>query len=269
MKLTLLHLLSTTLGLGLAAANSFPADFIPQIFDRDAAPAGGWSLSDTTCPAGAPVCGDAWCCPSSLTCVHTSDADIGEVCCPGTIDCLSAFQASPKCADTTWSLWNSTTDTQDAYGYFCCLPGLIGLQSGDCVDPNIISSPTQTAGLVAAGAGGGPSVSPSSSAAPPSKVTSTVAQGTTTTAVTTASTTSTVVQGTTTTAAATSSTTVTVGGSGLGGGSTVSGGQTSASSTTSSAASSSSTVVPANAGTLVRAGGLLGVVLGMGAWVLL
>lgn len=62
------------------------AEFVPQIFERTSRPAGGWSLSLSTqesCPTDAPACGSAWCCPASLTCVPTSDADIAEACCPG------------------------------------------------------------------------------------------------------------------------------------------------------------------------------------------
>ena len=78
----LLAALSTTVITNLSSG----AEFVPQIFDRTTRPAGGWSLSTNSqeqCPSGVPQCGASWCCPASLTCVTTGDADIAEACCPG------------------------------------------------------------------------------------------------------------------------------------------------------------------------------------------
>jgi hypothetical protein len=81
-KATILLIAATTAGINAAHL----ADFVPNNLNaRTVNPVGGWSLAQTaaaTCPADAPQCGAQWCCPSSLTCIHTANEDIGEVCCP-------------------------------------------------------------------------------------------------------------------------------------------------------------------------------------------
>jgi hypothetical protein len=47
-------------------------------------------------------------------------------------NCLSALQASPACADDSWSLWNAT-ETAFEFGFFCCLPDQAGLNTGACI----------------------------------------------------------------------------------------------------------------------------------------
>ena len=52
----------------------------------------------------------------------------------GSEDCVSQLEASPVCADNTWSLFNIVNGPYDAgKGYFCCQPGQIGLNNGKCV----------------------------------------------------------------------------------------------------------------------------------------
>jgi hypothetical protein len=46
-------------------------------------------------------------------------------------DCVGPFELNPFCADVSWSLWNAT-DYFTEYDYFCCLPGQVGLQNGEC-----------------------------------------------------------------------------------------------------------------------------------------
>lgn len=123
---------------------------LPQDFGKRSIPQnGGWSLQAITCPSGTSDCGAAWCCPNSLTCVHTGDSDNAEACCPtgkmapllqtgpliqkltADIDspCQTSLQAAPVCADSSWNLWNTTNGAGPAYdgytGYVCCLPGQI------------------------------------------------------------------------------------------------------------------------------------------------
>lgn len=43
---------------------------------------GGWSLQANACPTGTSICGAAWCCPNSLTCVRSGYSDNAEACCP-------------------------------------------------------------------------------------------------------------------------------------------------------------------------------------------
>ena len=43
------------------------------------------------------------------------------------------FKETGLCADTAWSLWNSTTTEFDD-GFFCCEPGQLGLETGNCID---------------------------------------------------------------------------------------------------------------------------------------
>jgi len=163
------------------------AQLVPQdLAKRTAVAGGGWSLAQETCPSDAPQCGSSWCCPTELTCMRTGGADIAEACCPGTTNCVAALQSVPFCADYTWSLWNSTTDTSDAYGYFCCLPGQIGLNSGDCVDAGTVSAATLSAVLIAPPAVTASSTASSQSSATVSttSVTSTVTSPATTTKVT-------------------------------------------------------------------------------------
>src|SRR5271156_2978878 len=81
-KATILLLAVTTVGINAARL----AAFVPRdLSARTVNPVGGWSLAQTTaatCPADAPQCGAQWCCPGTLTCIHTANEDIGEVCCP-------------------------------------------------------------------------------------------------------------------------------------------------------------------------------------------
>jgi hypothetical protein len=47
-------------------------------------------------------------------------------------NCLSSLQASPACADDSWSLWNAT-DSAFEFGFFCCLADQTGLATGSCI----------------------------------------------------------------------------------------------------------------------------------------
>ncbi|MCJ1351281.1 MAG: hypothetical protein MMC33_001265 [Icmadophila ericetorum] len=126
------------LAVAFASANGTRlAAVVPRdLSERVVQSGGGWSLSlgtDTTCPSTTFACGSSWCCPSTLACVHTGNEDIAEVCCPTDTDCSATFITTPICADSSWTLFNSTFDTTDGGGYFCCLEGEVGLQDGTCV----------------------------------------------------------------------------------------------------------------------------------------
>ena len=81
-KATILLLAVSTAGINAARL----AAYVPRDLNaRTVNTAGGWSLAQTgaqICPADAPQCGDQWCCPGSLDCIHTGSEDIAEVCCP-------------------------------------------------------------------------------------------------------------------------------------------------------------------------------------------
>jgi len=174
------------------------ANYIPQLFnERTVRPAGGWAVGlnpDETCPnliGTAQSCGPRWCCPPDLVCHPKNATDIAAACCPAGIDCVSAFQATPYCANANWSLWNATSDSNDTYAYFCCAAGQVGLQTGDCIAADKVSSPTQMAVEVASGSTATASTSTSSgttaSATAASTTTSSTASSTSSGAVTTKS----------------------------------------------------------------------------------
>ena len=45
--------------------------------------------------------------------------------------CLDTLQANPFCADSSWVLWNATSQEVGS-GYFCCLANQIGTQDMAC-----------------------------------------------------------------------------------------------------------------------------------------
>lgn len=134
------------------------ADLVPQGFDkRSTASGGGWALSQGSCPPSSTACSSGWCCPDLLTCNHLGNSFNDNVCCPGTTQCVSAFQAIPLCADNTWTLWNATTVPGSTNNFFCCLPGQTGLRDGTCVSADTVVASTLSA----------ISLVPSATAAPP------------------------------------------------------------------------------------------------------
>lgn len=94
---------------------------------------GGWALAlqgsaSTTCPSDAPVLCPSTiltpgCCPTGQTCINGAAAD-ANYCCPTTADCNTAVFNFPQCANTTWTMLKDMLG-----GYFCCEPGLIGVNS--------------------------------------------------------------------------------------------------------------------------------------------
>jgi len=127
----------------------------PTLYGRGVRNTGGWPLAETSCPADTTDCGFQ-CCPNSLSCIATGSRDLAEACCPGPDDCTASLQKAPACADSSWSLWNST-DTSYDDGFFCCLPSHVGLNSGDCVATSEVSDPTETAKLLSGGSPAAPS----------------------------------------------------------------------------------------------------------------
>jgi len=105
---------------------------------------GGWSLQANTCPVGTSTCGAAWCVRTRW---HAYDlvTQITQKLAARLVRhlwlwifyrkltggfetaCQTSLQASPVCADSSWSLWNTTNvdgAASDGYtGYLCCLLG--------------------------------------------------------------------------------------------------------------------------------------------------
>jgi len=161
-------LLSTaTLGLavlGTAINAQFLADRIPN--KRTALSAGGWALTAPggTCPAGAPVCNSGWCCPSSLTCIEGGSADQDNHCYTRSSDCSSSLQATPACADNSWSLWNATGSAYE-FDFFCCLADQAGLATGSCIEASQVPAYKNQLGvLISAAIGTGTTTSSSATA---------------------------------------------------------------------------------------------------------
>ncbi|ORY19597.1 hypothetical protein BCR34DRAFT_582290 [Clohesyomyces aquaticus] len=88
----------------------------------------GFALWSTSCASGNTRCGDASCCPSTMICHGSASADSKPArCCSSNLDCYPSLKTSPICADTSWSLYN--TSRQDSISYVCCEPGKIGIVS--------------------------------------------------------------------------------------------------------------------------------------------
>jgi hypothetical protein len=153
-------LLALVLSLATAtAANSNPAIRLGQ---RAPYAGGGWALlisGSSNCPAGTTKLdagvafggGQYLCCPNGFEQQGSGGID-GITCCPsGKLilhsqaqpqyewelltclgsSCLDTLQLDPFCADSSWVLWNATS--QDAgSGYFCCLANQIGTQDLSC-----------------------------------------------------------------------------------------------------------------------------------------
>ncbi|KAJ5396402.1 hypothetical protein N7509_004515 [Penicillium cosmopolitanum] len=105
----------------------------------------GWSLQASTCPSGSQSCNDGGCCPSGLYCFSAKTAEVASCC---TSICVGAVEGSPKCADSSWSLWQGLQGND-----FCCQVGLVGVYqstgtvAGTCVSSGQAGSAT-TARLV-------------------------------------------------------------------------------------------------------------------------
>ena len=133
-----------------------------EVLGTRAPTSGGWGLINPTCSEGTQQC-DRFCCPTTLECEW--DPAAGHHCCPtgsyhfeafclslsdvtySGSNCLAAYQASPQCADDSWSLWRVAKSATGA-GYFCCLPDQIGTNAGTCVTGNTPVVATLSASLV-------------------------------------------------------------------------------------------------------------------------
>ncbi|KZF24964.1 hypothetical protein L228DRAFT_243727 [Xylona heveae TC161] len=156
-----------------ASATHLLAARIPQtLAQRDTV--GGWSLQTDTCPSNTQQCTHG-CCPSSTTC-QDPGTDQVSICCPSSSVCQGQFQASPKCADSSWNLWKGLNGNP-----FCCEPGKIGTYhyedgvAGSCVDKDTNVPYSASAVQIGTGVGGTTSTASSSSAstsAPASTTTS-------------------------------------------------------------------------------------------------
>ncbi|KAH7304076.1 hypothetical protein B0I35DRAFT_484748 [Stachybotrys elegans] len=105
------------------------------------------------------------CCPELSFCPASYNVD----CCPDRSNCTVALLEEPKCANSTWDLY-------DNGGYFCCLPGLRGYattqNSNGCAPAGYQFSEGETL-LALISAGQDPSVSTTSPPETSSTATST------------------------------------------------------------------------------------------------
>jgi hypothetical protein len=65
--------------------------------------------------------------------------------------CVVPLVSAPFCADNSWLLWTAAVleDTSNSKSaYFCCLPGQVGLQTGDCVASDAVVAASLSASLV-------------------------------------------------------------------------------------------------------------------------
>jgi len=121
----------------LAAAASAFTPFVPAvpIERRYAYEGGGWGLMTSgNCPSGTTQMSDVnlyICCPNGMT-QEDGTGSGARVCCVDGGSCLTALQATPFCADSTWVLWNATSQ-DPGHTYFCCQQNQIGTQDLDCV----------------------------------------------------------------------------------------------------------------------------------------
>lgn len=127
----------------------------------------GWSLQSNTCPSGTTSCQAGACCPSGFYCFAAQTDEAASCCSSSTnfrvgvpvlfcdsnipnIDtaCVGAIEGSPKCADSSWSLWQGFQGND-----FCCQVGLVGVYqstgnvAGSCVASSQVGTAT-TARLV-------------------------------------------------------------------------------------------------------------------------
>ncbi|TGO33228.1 hypothetical protein BHYA_0259g00100 [Botrytis hyacinthi] len=114
----------------------------------------GWSVQASTCPTGSTSCGDTAagaCCPSGMFCATPANSEVAA-CCPFAGECRSVIEASPKCADASWNLWDGLDGNA-----FCCEVGLLGAydhishRAGTCVET--VAKPTTSAVLRSTGTG--------------------------------------------------------------------------------------------------------------------
>jgi len=141
---------------GTGATAQALARLVPQeLAGRTSRPVGGFAVLatvDSFCPNDLVDCGSStMCCPNGLTCAGAQGQQIASRCCPGTEDCYPPLRASPFCADDSWSLWDATHGGVYPDGYFCCLPGAVGLLDGTCIKEETLVSPTLEALALAPG----------------------------------------------------------------------------------------------------------------------
>ncbi|KAJ2959214.1 hypothetical protein NQZ79_g5296 [Umbelopsis isabellina] len=112
----------------------------------------GWSLQTSSCPSGTNSCGGGACCPTSLHC-YAAQTDEAASCCTTASNCVGAIEGAPKCADSSWSLWQGFQGND-----FCCQVGLIGVYdstktvAGTCVSSGQVGTLT-SARLMSTGTG--------------------------------------------------------------------------------------------------------------------
>ncbi|KAK0105396.1 hypothetical protein ONS96_004787 [Cadophora gregata f. sp. sojae] len=105
---------------------------------------GGWPLAllgtaSPSCPASASescssTAQNPACCPSGQTCTWSGSV-YASYCCPTNADCQTAVLNFPRCSNSTWTMF-----IQYPSGFFCCEPGMLGVnpssgKSGGLCEP--------------------------------------------------------------------------------------------------------------------------------------
>ncbi|KAK0105705.1 hypothetical protein ONS95_004230 [Cadophora gregata] len=105
---------------------------------------GGWPLAligtaSPSCPASASescssTAQNPACCPSGQTCTWSGSV-YASYCCPTSADCQTAVLNFPRCSNSIWTMF-----IQYPSGFFCCEPGMLGVnpssgKSGGLCEP--------------------------------------------------------------------------------------------------------------------------------------
>ncbi|KAG4415074.1 hypothetical protein IFR04_011799 [Cadophora malorum] len=108
---------------------------------------GGWPLAligtaSSSCPASASescssTVQNPACCPSGQTCIF-SPSIYASYCCPTNADCHTAVLNFPRCSNSTWKMF-----IQEPSGFFCCEPGMLGVNPSSGITGGLCEPPTQ------------------------------------------------------------------------------------------------------------------------------
>jgi hypothetical protein len=91
MSLTIAFVLLSASSSTLAASPLLAARIAQPLSARDVNAAGGWALSQATCPRDTSGCYMGGCCPTSLTCVGSFENGVISVCCPDSMCSTSLY----------------------------------------------------------------------------------------------------------------------------------------------------------------------------------
>ncbi|PQE28029.1 glucan endo-1,3-alpha-glucosidase agn1 protein [Rutstroemia sp. NJR-2017a WRK4] len=137
----------------LVLARNLPRSFHGYVDHSYGVGSPGWSVQAATCPANTATCGagSGACCPTGMYCATPANSEVAA-CCTSPGACRSVIEAAPRCADSSWNLWNGLDGNA-----FCCEVGMLGAydhishRAGTCVSS--VVSPTTSAVLKSTGTG--------------------------------------------------------------------------------------------------------------------